>query len=89
MRAVKKPIPIEVVTFDPTPGAMPANINTRIRPGDEGPTHELWNELHQSWVGINQGDVINVNTPGDFYPITQEVFAKTYDVLPDGDLVSA
>lgn len=81
MRAVKKPIPIDVVEFN---GMSPLEVKTRRRHvgDDDNPSHEIWNAKHESWIGLNVGDYINVTDLGDTYPIARDVFARTYDVLP-------
>lgn len=73
MKAVKRPIPIEVVQF--TLAAPPACVQARA----DG-SHFVWNELHQSEINIKPGDYLNVTSPGDIYPIEEAVFASTYVV---------
>jgi hypothetical protein len=45
---------------------------------------EVYNKLHNSWIGIKLNDFINVTNPEDHYPIDSEVFRKTYEAAqPD------
>lgn len=42
---------------------------------------EVYNELHDSWIGFKFGDVFNVTKNEDVYPIEREIFEKTYEEL--------
>ena len=81
MKAIKKPIPIEVVVFDPLGPGHPgvkigAGAGTEYKPA-------VWNALHQSWIGLSPGDYLNVTNPKDIYPIAKAVFETTYEVVEE------
>lgn len=74
MKAIKKPIPIEV---------------TELRAGESLPLGVIWkdgflyvrNKLHNSDIQTKFGDFINITNPDDIYPIEKDVFKNTYDVI--------
>lgn len=83
MKAVKKPIPIEVVEFQPdTRGVLPVSVMWRSNSDD---TYAVFNSLHNSWIEVKPGDYLNVNdqTGRDIYPIDRETFERTYDIVID------
>ncbi len=81
MKAIKKPIPIEVERFDsnlPMPRIRErAKVQTRPGAGN----YQVWNEKHFSWIGFEHGDYLNVTNVDDIYPIAKDVFEATYDVV--------
>lgn len=81
MKAIKRPIPITVVVFDPTIAA--ANQWTGLLRPKVGRGWEIWNERHASWIGVQPGDYLNVSDPGDVYPIAKGVFDATYDIVDE------
>ena len=80
MKAVKKPIPIDVQLFDPDaiPPSIPLNVTFR---GDSG--WQIWNPLHKSFINLKKGDYVNITNPEDTYPIEAEVFQNTYEVISE------
>lgn len=88
MKAVKKPIPIEVEEFQPDklpwPGKMCSGTYEIKSPYAGAVFYRVFNELHNSWINVNPGDYLNVSdkTGRDIYPIDRATFERTYDVLP-------
>lgn len=39
---------------------------------------EVYNKLHDSWIGFKFGDVLNISNRDDVYPIERAVFEATY-----------
>jgi hypothetical protein len=56
MKAIKKPVPIEVVVYDPAGTAHPG-VQIGAGAGTGGQT-AVWNELHKSWIGLSEGDYL-------------------------------
>lgn len=81
MKAVKKPIPIEVVIFDPHTTDLPAYVQWRSN--EQAFTYAVFNALHSSWIEVKPGDYLNVNdrTGHDIYPIDRATFERTYYVI--------
>lgn len=79
MKAVKKPIPIEVEEFQPDRLPWPL----RVHSDDAG--YYVLNELHGSSIKIQPGDYVNVTdkTGRDIYPIDRATFERTYDVMAE------
>lgn len=79
MKAVKKPIPIEVEEFQPEKLPWPPQVHAKPLKG----CYEVFNDLHQSWITIQPGDYVNVTdkTGRDIYPIDRATFARTYDIV--------
>lgn len=80
MKAVKKPIPIEVERFDPNKKPWPRGVEADSS-GLGGTQYFVWNELHGTKIPLEAGDYVNVTDERDTYPIKQHVFAATYDIL--------
>lgn len=81
MKAIKRPIPIDVVKFPPDAGDV-IPVDVTLRSSEKG-RWEVWNALHASWVGFSEGDYLNVTNEQDVYPIEAQVFAVTYDVVDE------
>lgn len=82
---VKRPIPItvlEAADSDTMRATMPAWVQWRKTRIDGG---EVFNRLHDSWIGFTFGDVFNITNEEDVYPIERKVFESTYDKVTDGD----
>ncbi len=81
MKAIKKPIPIEIEEFQPHRRPWPICVEE----GETGSTMRycVVNKLHGSRIGIKPGDFINVSdkTGTDIYPIDRDTFMKTYDII--------
>lgn len=46
---------------------------------------EVWNALHGSWIKFKDGDYIRVDDRNDNYPIDEETFRNSYELInPDG-----
>jgi hypothetical protein len=67
------------VVYDPAGTAHPG-VQIGAGAGTGGQT-AVWNELHKSWIGLSEGDYLNVSNPGDIYPISKAVFEATYEVV--------
>jgi hypothetical protein len=77
MKAVKRPIPIEVEEFQPDKTPWPLGVKASVNAGE----YFVWNELHASRINIKPGDFVNVTVASDVYPIDRETFDRTYDVV--------
>lgn len=42
---------------------------------------EVYDELHETWVGVRDGDWIIKNMKGEFYPYDNEVFRARYEAI--------
>jgi hypothetical protein len=81
MKAIKKPIPIEVVVFDPAaPLTLPIFVVWRR---NDPLGYSVFNALHGSWIDVQIGDYLNVSdqTGRDIHPIDRATFERTYDVV--------
>ena len=45
-------------------------------------TAQVYDRLHDTWVGVKTGDWIIEGVEGEFYPCDNGVFEKTYEVRP-------
>lgn len=83
MKAVKKPIPIEVEEFQPSMSVWPMCCESGQ--GDYAGQYVVYNALHGSYIQIKPGDYINVTDRSgrDIYPIDRETFYRTYEVLAE------
>ena len=78
MKAVKRPIPIEVVEFHPDTVLQLGVIFMGTPNG-----YRVFNNLHKSYIGVEIGDFLNITNLDDVYPINREVFFNTYDVVEE------
>lgn len=44
-------------------------------------TAEVWDELHDTWVMVKDGQWVIKGVKGEFYPIDEEVLAETYEEI--------
>ena len=75
MKAVRKPIPVEVVqvgSVEAVAAQYPFIIFSGFR---------VYNELHDSFVGFKLGDYLCVEDPHDVYPIDRALFERSYTVV--------
>lgn len=77
MKFRKKAVDVDLVRFVGFGNPLPDTVELRQRNGRT----EVYNELHQSWIGLEPGDYLNVSTPGDIYPIKAAIVAETYEQL--------
>lgn len=79
MKAIKKPIPIEVEEFQPNVQPWPKQVHSTPQ------GYEVFNALHESWIKIQPGDYVNVTDKSgqDIYPIDRATFERTYDIVKD------
>jgi hypothetical protein len=45
-------------------------------------TAQVYDELHDTWVGVKTGQHIVRGVQGEFYPIAEDVLAETYELVP-------
>lgn len=50
---------------------------------DDGVSAEVYDELHNTWVGVKTGNWIIKGVNGEFYPCDDQVFRKTYELLEE------
>jgi hypothetical protein len=53
---------------------------------------EVWDKLHDTWVGVKRGQWIIRGLKGEFYPCDDEVFRSSYtevEEVPDGHSVDS
>lgn len=78
-----RPRVITAVQFDPNK-PLPLNVNT------SGEGHwAVYNALHQSYINLKPGDYVRIDDPNDTYPIDEETFKATYDLITEGDDTNA
>lgn len=65
-----------------TGGKFRATAPDDARPGI---TAEVYDRLHDSWIGLRTGDTVLRGTRGEHYPIAQATLAETYDTVADAD----
>lgn len=44
-----------------------------------GVTALVWDKLHDTWVGVKNGQWVIKGVQGEFYPCDPDVFASTYE----------
>lgn len=47
----------------------------------EGGQHVVWNGLHASYIKLKDGDYVRTDDPNDSYPIDEETFARTWELI--------
>ena len=80
MKAVKKPIPIEVVRFDGGTASIPDGVSYSNNPLEFG-GWAIFNRARADWLPLKVGDYLNVTDLNDVYPISAEYFAAHYEVI--------
>lgn len=89
MKAKKKPVVIDYVPFDGTPaGAIAVFEQFDIPGGKFVPDFDLRTGtlLIPTLEGdhtASRGDIIIKGVKGEFYPCKPDIFAATYDLLPE------
>lgn len=87
MKFRKKPVVIEAVQFtgtnhkeikEFTRGGFEA-LDPNERERDSDITAEVWDELHETWVGVKDWQWIIEGLAGEFYPHDAELFEQAYD----------
>lgn len=79
MKAVKKPIAIDVTVFEAS--RVPEGVKVKYDNSPESLGWHVFNELHGSWIGVKEGDFLNVTSLQDVYPIDASYFSMNYDVV--------
>jgi hypothetical protein len=51
----------------------------RLAGYDEAVTAEVWDYLHQTWVGVKTGDYIIKGQLGEFYPHDEKLWPNAYE----------
>lgn len=46
-------------------------------------TAEVYDELHETWVGVKDGDFIIKGVQGEFYPHDGPLMPQVYDEVPE------
>lgn len=85
----RKPTEIFAVEFRPSDVSWRAGsqgcaigelYGAQIRSGTiPGKGFEVWNERHDSWIGLDPGDYLRVGDDRDVYPIDASTFEETYE----------
>lgn len=87
MKFRKKPIVIEAVQFTGDNVAEIAEFTAgrfeTVDPFERGDNPEIvaevWDYLHETWVGVKAGQWIIKGVKGEFYPHDADLFAQAYD----------
>ena len=48
---------------------------------EHGVIAEVWDKLHNTWVGVKQNQWIIRGIQGEYYPCDPDVFSETYEAL--------
>lgn len=64
-------------------GAKFGTIDPVDRIEDPEQTAQVFDELHSTWIGVYTGQWIIKGIRGEFYPCAEDVFAATYEPLPE------
>ena len=89
MRFKKKPVVIEAVQFTGTNHGEifafcpAASNNTGEGPSGQGVSNTLWIETLEGGHVASRGDFIIKGVKGEFYPCKPDIFAATYDPVPN------
>ncbi len=99
MKYRKKPIEVDAICF--TGGNFVAIRKWQENFGDkpcfwsvgisspqikEGIYAEVWDKLHNTWVGVKVDDWIIRGIDGEYYPCDGAVFKRTYDEVDDSQV---
>lgn len=95
MRFRKKPVEIEAILFnEPDPWSIQQFVGLvegtdkfafrRVKSmQEEWPegtiVAKVWDKLHDTWVGVKQGQWIIRGVKGEYYPCDYDVFMDTYE----------
>lgn len=81
---IAEALPKRIIVFEFGASEVPQGVKIRKFHTEEDTVWKVWNELHQSWINIKEGDLIRYDLqPKDVYPIDREVFDKTYKLVED------
>lgn len=91
MKFTKKPVTIEAHQWDgqnyeemrafaPGKFRMLSKAEAILEYGSEEYTAEVYDELHDTWVGMKNTNWVIKGVKGEFYPIDNDVLWETYDV---------
>lgn len=90
MRAVKKRVEVEVIQWDNNWDDVEQFTNHLFRaPTDaerraQGLLHTcalVFDRLHNAWIPLAEDDYIIRGPQGEFYPVKEDVFEETYDLI--------
>lgn len=94
-RFTKKPVTIEAVQFTgsnhdqmegfttPTNWFPGPDFNGQMAADGKRVTAQVYDEIHDTWVAVRDGDWIIKGLKGEFYPCDPQVFADSYDKKED------
>lgn len=74
MKFRKKPVEVEAVQF-----VQDKHIPDGIRFNGDTNRYEVYDKLHDTWIGLNDRDYIVTGIRGETYPCEESVFLATYD----------
>lgn len=77
MKAIKRPIAIEVITLEELLKQEREDIEIRKEDG----SFQIFNRLHKSWIKLELEDYVNITDLFDTYPISKKVFDETYQTV--------
>lgn len=87
----KKPITISAVQWTGVNLSEVANFTLQLfrtpdpeRWGSADITAEVYDYIHDTWVGVKTGQWILKGVKGEFYPCDDEVLSETYDEVTNG-----
>ncbi|HVI39908.1 MAG TPA: hypothetical protein VM577_04540 [Anaerovoracaceae bacterium] len=78
MQYRKKPVVVEAVQFVP-PNQIPDGVKFNMNNN----RYEVYDKLHDTWVGLNPRDYIITGVQGETYPCKEDVFLSTYEAVDE------
>lgn len=60
---------------------LPTFVLTDKYSSDHEQTAQVYDKLHDTWVGVKPGDWIIKGQKGEFYPCDPEIFAAKYEAV--------
>lgn len=91
MRYRKRPIPVSAVQWTgenldemtQLAGFNFSTIDPEDREDDPEMTGQVLDSLHSTWIPMRTGDWVIRGIKGEFYPCNAEVFAQSYEPMPE------
>jgi hypothetical protein len=82
----KRPLVIEMLLWDGSNFAQvddfTGNDSNASRDGDG---LEVWNDQERDWITVPLGHYVAKGALGEYYPVSPEAYAKTFEPVPEPD----